>query len=43
MQAGLGAVVTRHSWYLVGQELLAGGVLVAKLVTKCYDSSIVGY
>ena len=38
--AGLAAIVTRHSWYQVGQKPLACGALVAKLVTKCYGSKI---
>ena len=32
------AVVTRHSWYLVGQEQLICGALLTRLVTKYYDS-----
>ena len=36
------AVLTRHSWDHVSEEPLAGGALVAKLGTNCYDSRMVG-
>ena len=40
VQVGLTAAVTRQSWYQIGQEPLTGGALVAKLMTKHYDSTI---
>ena len=42
LKAGLEAVVTRHSWYQVGQEQLKCGALVTKLVTNGYDSRTIG-
>ena len=34
--------MTRHSWYDIGEEPLAGGAFVAELGTKCYHSRIIG-
>ena len=34
-RAGLVAVMTRDSWYQVGQEQFTCGALVTRLVTKC--------
>ena len=42
VHAGLEAVVTRHSWYQVGQGLLADDAIVEKLGTNCYDCMMVG-
>ena len=42
VHAGLVAVVTRHSWYQVGQEPFAGAAIVAELRTNSYDRMMVG-
>ena len=41
VRAYLEAVVTRRSWYLVGQEPLASGAIVAEAGTSSYETMLV--